>query len=312
MARPSPWVIRLAVAVVAPTVAACSVKKLAVNSLGDALAEGQSVYGRDDDPDLVRDASPFALKAVESLLDISPQHKGLLHAAASGFTQYAYAFVQQEADFTEAEDLTRATALRARAQRLYVRARDYGFRGLEVDLPGFRERLRQEPQTSLAKARRAQVPLLYWTAAAWAGAISVAKGDSELTADQSLAESMMRRALALDESFEHGSIHDFFIAWEGRRTAVGGSRDEARRHLQRALALANGQRAAPLVIYAETVSVAHQDREEFERLLKQALEVDPDRVPQLRLSNLIFLRRARWLLGRGDELFIEGTVGSDS
>jgi predicted anti-sigma-YlaC factor YlaD len=299
-------------AVAALTVPACSIKKLGVNSLGNALAEGQSVYGRDDDPDLVRDASPFALKTVESLLEISPRHKGLLHAAASGFTQYAYAFIQQEADFTEAQDLARATALRARAQRLYVRARDYGFRGLEVDLPGFRERLRREPQASLAKARREHVALLYWTATSWAGAMAVAKEDSELTADQSLAESMMRRALALDEGFEHGSIHDFFIAWEGGRTAVGGSLGEARRHLQRSLALAKGQRAAPLVIYAETVSVAHQDREEFERLLRQALEVDPDRVPELRLSNLIFLRRARWLLGRGDELFIEGPVGRDS
>jgi predicted anti-sigma-YlaC factor YlaD len=285
--------------------AACSVRKLAVHSMGDALAEGRAVYGRDDDPDLVREATPFALKTAESLLEAAPRHPGLLLAAASGFTQYASAFVQQEADFAEERDLGQARALRARAHRLYLRARDYGFRGLEVDIPGFRQRLRDDPQAVLAKTRRSQAPFLYWTALAWAGAMSLAKDDAELSADQGLAESMMRRALALDEGFDRGSIHDFFIAWEGAHAATGGSFPRAGQHLERALALAEGQRAAPLVIYAETVAVARQDRAEFERRLGQALDVDPDRTGEWRLSNLLYQKRARWLLSRSKELFVE-------
>jgi len=66
----------------------------------------------------------------------------------------------------------------------------------------------------------------------------------------------MRRALALDEGFDHGSIHDFFIAWEGGRSAVGGSFDEARGQLERSLALARGRRAARLVIYAKLTALA--------------------------------------------------------
>src|SRR3970040_1814714 len=93
---------------------ACSIKKLAVNSLGNALAEGGKTYASDDDPELVREAVPFGLKTVEALLDESPRHKGLLLAAASGFTQYGFAFIQQEADFVEAQDLAPATGLRAR------------------------------------------------------------------------------------------------------------------------------------------------------------------------------------------------------
>jgi predicted anti-sigma-YlaC factor YlaD len=284
---------------------ACSIKSLAVNSLGNALAEGSSTYASDDDPDLVRDASPFALKTIESLLDASPRHKGLLLAAVRGFTQYGYGFIEQEADFVESRDLAEATYLRGRARRLYRRALGYGMRGLEVDIPGFRDRLRADPRTALAGMRKKDVPLLYWTGNAWGAAISISKSDAELTADQSLVAALMHRALDLDEGFELGSIHDFFISYEGGRSSVGGSVAEARKHLERALALAQGHRAAPLVAFAETVSVASQDHAEFERLLREALAVDPDAAPEFRLSNLIYQKRARWLLARRDELFIE-------
>jgi predicted anti-sigma-YlaC factor YlaD len=298
-------VTRLAVVLLAVAGAACSARMLAVRSLGDAISGSQAVYGRDDDPDLVRDASPFTLKTIESLLEVSPEHKGLLEAAASGFTQYAYAFVQQEADFAEGRDLARARALRARARRLYVRACDYGFRELAADFPAFRARLSREPRAVLAGSHARHVPALYWTALAWSGAMSVAQDDPELMADQGLAESMMRRALALDEGFGQGVIHDYFVAWEGGRTAAGGSFDAARAHFERSLELARGRRAAPLVIYAETVSVARQDRAEFERLLAQALAIDADGTGELRLQNIVRQQRARWLLGRADELFVE-------
>jgi len=293
-----------AAAIVLSSLPACSVKKMAVNALGNALAEGGSTYARDDDPELVREAVPFGLKTVEGLLLDAPRHKGLLYSAASGFTQYGYAFVQQDADFVEGDDLARATALRNRARKLYLRALDYGFRGLEVDFPGFRDAMRRDPVPVLARAKKEHVPLLYWTALAWAAAMAISKDDAELTADQGKAEAMMRRALALDEGYEHGAVHDFFISYEGGRSSVGGSVEKAREHLERALALSKGRRAAPLVAFAETVSVATQDRAEFERLLEQALAVDADAVPDLRLSNIIYRQRARWLLGRADELFI--------
>ncbi|HUG54890.1 MAG TPA: TRAP transporter TatT component family protein [Vicinamibacteria bacterium] len=283
----------------------CSIKSMAVNALGDALAEGGSSYARDEDPDLVWEAVPFGLKTVEGLLEEAPRHKGLLFAAASGFVQYGYGRVQQQADFIESTDLARATFLRSRARKLYLRALGYGFRGLEVDFPGLRQRLRAEGAAALRGTRREHVPLLYFTGLAWFAAISISKDDPELTADQSQAEALMSRALALDEAYDRGSLHDFFISWEGRGEAVGGSFARARSHLERAQELAGGRRVSAFVNFAETVSVARQDREEFERLLRRALEVDPDSVPDMRLANLIYQQRARWLLGRTDELFIE-------
>ncbi len=286
----------------------CSVRKVGVNVLAGAIAGGSDTYATDDDPELVAAAIPFGLKTVEGLLAETPRHEGLLLAAASGFTQYGFAFVQSEADYVEEKDLTRATELRARARKLYRRALGYGLRGLDVRHPGFEAGLRDEAlrEKTLAAATKADVPLLYWTGAAWGAAISLSKEDAELTADQGLVEALERRALALDERFGQGAIHDFFIAYEGGRPpAAGGSVERARNHFERAVALSSGRRAAPFVSFAETVSVGAQDRAGFEELLKRALAIDPRAVPGLTLANTVSQRRAAWLLARADELFLE-------
>jgi predicted anti-sigma-YlaC factor YlaD len=69
--------------------------------------------------------------------------------------------------------------------------------------------------------------------------------------------------------------------------------------------LSGGLSASPSVALAETVSVAEQKRAEFEELLTKALAIDVDRAPEQRVENLVQQRRARWLLSRTDELFLE-------
>src|SRR5437868_11815300 len=122
-------------------VSGCSIKRIAVNKLGDALAGGGTTFASDDDPELVKAAVPFSLKLMESLLSESPKHQGLLFATASGFTQYAYAFVQEDADELEEKDLTTANEMRARARKLYLRARNYGLRGLQSRHRSFETKL---------------------------------------------------------------------------------------------------------------------------------------------------------------------------
>ena len=298
------WVTCLPVAVA--LLSSSSVKRIAVNKLGNALASGGSTFSSDDDPELVRDALPFSLKLIESLLAESPRHRGLLFAASSGFTPYAYAFVQEEADEIEAQDLEKATALRARARRLYLRARDYGIRGLEVAHAGFGEALRKDPRSAVSVARKADVPLLYWTAVSWGAAISLSKDSPGMVADQVIVEALIDRALALDESYGDGAVHSFLITYEASRNGARGDfAVRSRKHFDRAMELSGGHQAGPLVSLAETVSIQKQDRKEFQSLLARALEVDVNAKPEFRLANLSMQRRAHWLLSRADELFLE-------
>src|ERR1041384_3688614 len=238
----------------------CSVKRLAVNKLGNALASSGTTFAADDDPELVKAAVPFSLKLMETLLAENPRHEGLLSASASGFTQYAYAFVQQDADEMEEKDLAAAEEMRARARRLYLRARNYGLRGLEVRHRGFEKALRTDPKQAVGAARTKDVALLYWTAVSWAGAISLSSDNPDLIAELPMVEAMIDRALALDERFGDGAIHSFLISYEMSRP--GGAGDPAARskqHFDRAMALSKGQLAGPLVSFAESVSVQKQD-----------------------------------------------------
>jgi len=281
------------------------IRKLAVGALANAMAAGGDVYASDDDPELVRDALPFALKTLETLLAERPDHAGLLVATSKGFAQYAYAFVEADAERIEPEDYRRAVELRERALGLYLRARDYGLRSLELDHPGISDRLRTSPDAAAAEFDRPEhVDRLFWTGAAWGAAISVGRQRPDLVADVDAVRALMRRALELDESFERGTIHAVMISLESLPAAMGGSPERARQHFERAVELSRGRLAAPYVTFASSVSVANQDRDEFVRLLETALAIDPEASPSDRLANRISQRRARLLLDRVDDLFL--------
>jgi predicted anti-sigma-YlaC factor YlaD len=272
-----------------------------VNVLGDALSGGGGVYVSDDDPELIREAIPFGLKTYESLLAVSPEHRGLLLAASSGFTAYAY-LIQNDADRLDATDLSRAREVRARAHKLYLRGRGYALRGLDVAHAGFTARLSSERDAVLAMTTKDDVPFLYWAGVSWAAALTAAKDDLGLIAELPIAGALVARVLELEETFELGAAHEFLIAYEGSRP--GGSVRIAREHYRRALEISGGQRGSVYLALAEAVTIREQDLAEFRTLLAAALAVDPDAAPNLRLANTIARRRARWLETRIPDVFL--------
>ena len=150
------------------------------------------------------------------------------------------------------------------------------------------------------------VPLIYWTAVSWAGAISILKDDADLIADLPIVEALIDRALELDEKYDNGAIHAFLIAYEmNRQTGSGDPEGRARGHFKRAVELSEGRLCGPFITLAESVSLPNQDKTEFQALLQQALDIKSDNRPEFSLANLVMQRRARWLLGRIEQLFVE-------
>lgn len=286
------------------TTSGCSIKRMAVNKVGDALAGGGTTFTGDEDPELVRAALPFSLKLMESLLAESPRHRGLLEASASGFMGYSYLFVQQDADEMEEKDFTASVQLRNRGRQLCLRARDYGLRGLDVNHPGFAKSLRLHPRETLRAATVRDVPLLYWTTVSWAAAIGQAKNNPALIAELPVIDALVEQVLQLDEKYDSGAMHSFLITYEMTRpgppeTLITRSRE----HFDRALQLCDAQQAGPYLSLAEAVSLPGQNRAEFESLLKKALAINPAARPEWRLVNVVMQRRARWLLDHIDDLF---------
>lgn len=279
------------------------VRSFVSSALADALSASGGVYATDDDADLVEAAVPFGLKTMEGVLAEEPEHVELLTALASGFVQYAFAFVSEEADALAKSDIETSMAVRKRARKLYGRARAYGIRGLEVSHEGFEEMLRRDPSRALAPMRKGDVPLLYWTAAAWGLGIGASKDDPQAIADLPAVGKLAERALELDESFLRGGLHEFFISYEAG--TPGGSHESARRHFERAVELSQETRASPYVSLAENICVKEQNSREFHRLLARALAIDLDRSPEDRLANVVLMRRARRLEAASEDLFVD-------
>ncbi len=277
---------------------------MAVKTVANTLSAPGDVFTRDDDPELIRDATPFALKLYESLLESVPTHVPLLISTCGGFAQYGYAFLEAEADSLDAARRADATVLRERALKHYLRGRGYCLRAINVRFgKGTSDALLQDPVAALAKARKEDVPLLYWTAAAWGAAISLGIDRPDLAVDFPTVRALADRALALDPEWSRGSIHELMITLDSLPEALGGNPARAREHFDKAVDIQKGLAPGPYVSLALGVSVPNQDRQEFERLLKEALAIDPEKDPSNRLVTLVYQRRARVLLDRVDEKF---------
>lgn len=281
----------------------CSVKGMAMNALANSLSGGGAgVYLTDDDPILVGQALPFSLKLMETILQETPEHEGLLVATASAFVMYGHGWVQQPATEIQVQNFTLAQAERARAKKLFLRGRDYAGEALELKTSGILLDLRTDAASAVTRFDKEDVPAMYWYAAALGSAISADKNDMHLVADLPIVSALANQALILDEGWNAGAIHEFLMVMDGADPA-GAGETGVEAHFQRAMELNQGRSIGPLVSLAEGLCVQEQDRERFTRLLQEALAFDVDVYPETRLANLISQSHARWLLAETDEFF---------
>jgi len=293
----------------------CSINRMAINAVSNALTgDGSSdVFTGDPDPQLVGDALPFAIKMYESLLSINPRHQGLILTTGSLFIMYANAFVQGPAEMLPAAMHRERLDAMERARGLYLRGKEILYRGLELRAPGFEGAFqRGDLPAKLARMRRADVPLLYWAAAGGLSAFSINPFDLDLGLRIPEFYAMIRRAYELDPYFNNGALDDFLMLFYASiPEGMGGDRSRVDMHFQRAVEKSGGLLAGPFVSYARAVSVPAQDYYRFRELLETALAINPDDSPSNRLVNILAQRRARHLLDSAHMFFVDFDFDDD-
>lgn len=288
-------------AALAAVLAACSPQQLLVKQAADVLSA--QAEDAEADLELARDAAAFYLKLSESLLKQTPGHTRLAESVAAGFTQYAYAFVAFEGDKLEARDSRAAQRLHARAARLYKRANAHAMAGLIAHHPGLAQGLQTAagstpPAGALSALPTEHVGLAYWAAASWGAYIALSKDKPDDVADLPQVVRLATLAWQTDPNHGQGALASLMGSLESARP--GGSREQATRYFERAVALGAGRQAGVFVAMAETLAQPEGDRAGFERLLQQALAAS-DAHPNL--ANAALRERARWLLATVDERF---------
>jgi len=295
-----------ALGLVALALSSCgAIKSSAIKTVANTLSEGGTAITSHDDPELVADALPFALLLNESLLASVPKHERLLMATCGQYTQYAVGFIQVDAEAAQFDEFERSKSLSSRALKLATRGRGYCWRALELRFPGVSARLVADPATAVPQARKDQVPLLYWSAASLGAAVSLGGLDRpDLLINWPVIRALAERALALDSTWSRGALHELMITVESQGEALGGSEERARAHFARAVEIQKGLSPGPYMSLALGIAKGKQDRAEFEKLLQQALAIDPDADPDNRLVTLITQKRARLLLAHVDDLIL--------
>jgi predicted anti-sigma-YlaC factor YlaD len=276
------------------SLSACSVRQQLIRQAADEMSQ-QSV--EEEDIGLAREASAFYLKLAESLLRSVPGHVALAQSVTSGLTQYAYAFLSNEADRLESNSLAQAQALRERAARMFERAQKQGWAALNLRHPGLPSQLLSMDSKAL-RLQPDEVGLAYWTAAAWGGQISLSKDMPDVVADLPLVVNLATLAWQTNPAYGDGSLASLMGTLEGAK--VGGSRQKAQAYYDQAIALGKGLEAGPFVAKAEGVALPAEDRKQFEKLLKQAIDISQQ---HRSLQNEVMRERAQWLLSNVDDLF---------
>jgi len=287
---------------------ACSLNKIVMNKVAGTLsaASGNDVFTQDNDPELVGDALPFAIKLYESLLASVPDHEGLRLRTGSLYIMYANAFLQTPADMMPKQELGQKEFMLERAKNLYLRGRDMLLIGLRKRNPNLLRQLKNRKyKEALAPYTKKDVPTLYWAAAGWVGAFAIDPFDMKLGLTLPQAAALMERVTQLDPGFSRGAVHNFYILYYGSLPDyMGGDLKKAREHFQMAMAASGNRDTSPLVSLATTVDVKEQNVEEYKSLLQKVLEFDPDSDLGNRLVNILNQRKARWLLDHVDDYFL--------
>lgn len=290
-------------------VPACSLNKLAMNKVAGMLTSstGGTVFTGDNDPELVGDALPFAIKMYESLMVSMPWHAGLKLRTGSLYIMYANAFLESPAKLLPDEQYEKQEFLFQRSKNLYLRGRDIILDALDRKHPGFRKALENRRfEEAAAMAGKEDVDFLYWAGAGWLGAYAINPFDMDIGLTLPGASALMQRVLELDENYGRGSIHEFYITYYASLPDyMGGDVKKAREHFEKAVEMTGGKSTTAYLSFATAICIKEQDSAEFKKLLQKVLEIDPEADPENRLINILNQRKARWLLEHIEDYFLE-------
>ena len=286
----------------------CSVNKLAMRAVANALtSEGSSdVFTGDPDPQLVGDAIPFAIKLYESLLAANPDHQGLMLTTGSLFVMYSNAFVHGPAEMLRPSEWRTREAELQRAKQLYLRGHEILYDALEAKFRGFRKASADDGslQSILRRCTKSDVGLLYWAVAGGLAAYTINVFDFDLSSRIPEWNMMIRRAYELDPDFGGATLDEFFVLYYASLPELmGGDKERAKIHFQRAMEKTGGNSSSAYISYAQSISVPAQDYDTFQDYLERALAIDPNADVSTRLVTVVNQKKARWLLDNAYNFF---------
>lgn len=273
---------------------ASTMAKMTVDSMKPLMEDMRRATNSNRDVELVRAGMPALLAQMDGFIQTSPENRYLLSSAAEANLGYAFLFV---------EDTDRQ-----RAKKMYLKSRDYALRNLMLNST-FKKALEQDDidvfTEALKTIHKRDIAALYFATNAWLSWVNLAISDEpSALKDLPKLEAMMDRVLELDDTYYHGGIHALMgVYLVARPEMFGGMPEEAQMHFKEAFEISESKYLLWHYLYARYYAVEIKDRELFSETLNRILSAPDDLYPEEAFINGAAKMKARYLLGKIDDIF---------
>ena len=243
-----------------------------------------------NDPETVRLGGPAYLLMTDSLLAGDPENKQLLRAGADIYGAYSDIYVKEP----------------ERAKRLTQKSLEYALRAMcasDNDFCNLRGGDFQRFESRIRRVDDDEISLLFSLGSSWASWIQARKEDWNAVAEIARVEAVMRRVIAMDESYRDGAAHLYLgILATLLPPAMGGKPEEGRSHFERALQLSGNRNLMVKVLYAQHYARLTFNRELHDGLLREVIAARPA-TDGYTLGNTLAQERAKELLESAEDYF---------
>ncbi|PCJ50799.1 MAG: hypothetical protein COA72_00550 [Candidatus Neomarinimicrobiota bacterium] len=254
-------------------------------------------------PEWAKGGYHYYVGRIEKKLLRSPDDPVLLQKGCEALTQYTFGFIMEEADRLMTIDYNGGKELYSQANKHFNQAVQYGNKSLMLKFEKYDGWISNQSDLT-PKFTDEDVPNLFWTAAAYGGAIKSSRGNPEWVILLPRVGQLLETALTIDSNWNKGAIYSAMISYTMSRPDPPNKKESiAEDFFKKAVIASNGLDLGPYVTLAESVMISTQNRNEFTNLLYKALNIDMKADPDLALANQINRNRAQWLMDNIDEFF---------
>ena len=218
--------------------------------------------------------------------------------------EYGFGVIMEQAHRMIDEDYAEAISKYKKANRIFNEAKDLGFSIISEKYPEFNNWLIKESSISLEKE---DVSDMYWLAASIGGSISSSRGDPFELINLPNVGRLLNECIELDPGWNNGSLFSAMMSFTTTRSDLNEKmlRDSVDYYFNKAISYSNGMDAGPYLTYAESIHKTFQERKDFINKLNYVLEMEIVPKSEFELTNLLAKSRAKWLLARTNEYFLE-------
>ena len=254
-----------------------------------------------EQPKLVSVYFERKIKKLENKRSRSIEHERLLIKTR---VEYGFGIIMEQADRLIDDNYLEGLNEYKKANIIFNEAKDSGMSIMSDRYPEFNTWLKKDAQIDF---KQEDVSDMYWLAASIGGAIGSSRGNPFELINLPYVGRLLNKCIQIDPEWNHGSLYSAMMSFTTTRSDLSEEmlRDTVDHYFNKTISSSNGMDAGPYLTYAESIHKTFQERKDFVDKLNYVLEMDIIPNSDHELSNLIAKSRAKWLLTKTDEYFLE-------